>query len=107
MSHSRAVPSPETVARLAERMERCERGVIACGPQDATPDLVAGIATLARRLGWPLVAEPASQLRSGPHTVGAPLFSSADLERLQDAGGTVNACQAFGLSTLGEVDSAI
>ncbi len=70
-------PSPGEVASLAERLQGAERGVIVCGPLDARPDAAAGIAALARRIGWPLLAEPTSQLRTGPLAVAAPLVATA------------------------------
>jgi 2-succinyl-5-enolpyruvyl-6-hydroxy-3-cyclohexene-1-carboxylate synthase len=74
-----AVPAPEDVAALARRMADCERGVVACGPVDATPDLAPSAATLCRLLGWPLLADPTSQLRCGPHVEGAPVVATTDL----------------------------
>jgi 2-succinyl-5-enolpyruvyl-6-hydroxy-3-cyclohexene-1-carboxylate synthase len=78
-----AVP-PERAAALARRVAACERGVIACGPLDAPPDLAARVAELAQRAGWPLLAEPTSQLRCGPHVETAPVVATADL-LLRDA----------------------
>jgi 2-succinyl-5-enolpyruvyl-6-hydroxy-3-cyclohexene-1-carboxylate synthase len=52
--------------RLAERIESAPRGLIVAGRQ---PDLrLAGpIAELAAAAGYPILAEPISQLRRGPH----------------------------------------
>jgi 2-succinyl-5-enolpyruvyl-6-hydroxy-3-cyclohexene-1-carboxylate synthase len=77
--------APDRAASLARRVAACERGVLACGPLDAPPDLAAGIATLAERAGWPLLAEPTSQLRCGPHVASAPVLASADLLLRDDA----------------------
>jgi 2-succinyl-5-enolpyruvyl-6-hydroxy-3-cyclohexene-1-carboxylate synthase len=71
--------APDRAASLARRVAACERGVVACGPLDAPPDLAAKIASLAQRAGWPLLAEPTSQLRCGPHVASAPVLASADL----------------------------
>jgi 2-succinyl-5-enolpyruvyl-6-hydroxy-3-cyclohexene-1-carboxylate synthase len=61
-------PAPETNAmrRLATRLLTASRPLIVCGPQ---PDvsLAAPLAALARALGAPLLADPLSQLRWGPH----------------------------------------
>jgi 2-succinyl-5-enolpyruvyl-6-hydroxy-3-cyclohexene-1-carboxylate synthase len=70
-------PRPDDVASLAERMRGCARGVVLCGPQDPPPDDVAAIAALARRLGWPLLAEPTSQLRSGPHVADGTIVTAS------------------------------
>lgn len=56
--------SPEAVGRVAEACRRASRGLIVCGP--AAPGEAATaetIAALADASGFPVVAEPASQLR--------------------------------------------
>ncbi len=79
VSRSTQHPKPEDVERLAEVANSHERGVIACGPMDAAADLCAALAALARRLGWPILADPTSQLRCGAHRAGAPIVAHADL----------------------------
>ena len=74
-----APPSPDLVASLLARLRSCERGVVICGPLDAEPETAESIARLAAALGWPLLADAASQLRRGPHAEGAPLVASFDL----------------------------
>jgi 2-succinyl-5-enolpyruvyl-6-hydroxy-3-cyclohexene-1-carboxylate synthase len=76
---SPAAPEPELAAALAEFLRQPERGVIACGPLDATPIAAWRIARLAAILGWPLLAEPTSQLRRGPYLKGASVISTSDL----------------------------
>ncbi|MDJ0868481.1 MAG: 2-succinyl-5-enolpyruvyl-6-hydroxy-3-cyclohexene-1-carboxylic-acid synthase [Myxococcota bacterium] len=71
-------PGPELTARLAERVRASERGVISCGPLDR-PDAADAIAGLARALGWPLLAEPTSQLRRGAFVPDAPVVATSDL----------------------------
>jgi 2-succinyl-5-enolpyruvyl-6-hydroxy-3-cyclohexene-1-carboxylate synthase len=43
-----------------------ERGLLVCGPQDDAV-LAPALADLSAALGWPLLADPISQLRCGPH----------------------------------------
>lgn len=78
-----APPEPSAAADEFERWSdivcQAENGVIAVGPLNATPSVSAAIASLAERLGWPLFAEPASQLRCGPHVATSPLIATADL----------------------------
>lgn len=62
-----AAASPDTVACLAETLHRARRGLILAGPGDAVPAAAATVATLAGLLGYPILADPASPLRSGPH----------------------------------------
>jgi 2-succinyl-5-enolpyruvyl-6-hydroxy-3-cyclohexene-1-carboxylate synthase len=70
---------PEDLERLVKVANSCERGVITCGPMDAGSELCAAIANLASALGWPILADPTSQLRSGPHSQGAPVLGNSDL----------------------------
>ncbi|CAG1008566.1 2-succinyl-5-enolpyruvyl-6-hydroxy-3-cyclohexene-1-carboxylate synthase [Myxococcaceae bacterium] len=57
--------SAEAVDRMARRFSDAERGVIVAGPIDRDPELAASVGRLARSLGWPILAEPISQLRAG------------------------------------------
>ncbi|HEY6637294.1 MAG TPA: 2-succinyl-5-enolpyruvyl-6-hydroxy-3-cyclohexene-1-carboxylic-acid synthase [Solirubrobacterales bacterium] len=52
--------------RLAERIERAPRGLIVAGRQP-DPRLAGPVAELASAAGYPILAEPTSQLRRGPH----------------------------------------
>jgi 2-succinyl-5-enolpyruvyl-6-hydroxy-3-cyclohexene-1-carboxylate synthase len=52
--------------RLAERIESAPRGLILAGRQP-DPRLAGPIAELAAAAGYPILAEPTSQLRRGPH----------------------------------------
>jgi 2-succinyl-5-enolpyruvyl-6-hydroxy-3-cyclohexene-1-carboxylate synthase len=54
------------VERLASELASKERGLIICGPQD-NGDFPEAVADLARRLGYPLLADVLSQVRCGPH----------------------------------------
>jgi 2-succinyl-5-enolpyruvyl-6-hydroxy-3-cyclohexene-1-carboxylate synthase len=72
-------PRLEDVDRLAELARSCERGVIACGPMDAQPDLCAAVAALGSALGWPILADPTSQLRSGLHNRVGSVLGNSDL----------------------------
>jgi 2-succinyl-5-enolpyruvyl-6-hydroxy-3-cyclohexene-1-carboxylate synthase len=54
------------VAELAERIAGTRRGLILAGRQP-DPALAAPVAALARASGYPILAEPTSQLRLGPH----------------------------------------
>ncbi|MCH7698050.1 MAG: 2-succinyl-5-enolpyruvyl-6-hydroxy-3-cyclohexene-1-carboxylic-acid synthase [Chloroflexi bacterium] len=59
-------PEPASLAPLASELQRMERGLIVCGPQDdlAFPEAVA---RLADELDIPILADPLSQMRCGPH----------------------------------------
>lgn len=58
-------PSAEVVAHLAEVCAG-RRGLIVCGPESAGLP-AASVVALARALGWPVIADPLSGLRAGPH----------------------------------------
>ena len=61
------------LSALASRF-RGRRGVIVCGPQD-DPELAGPLAALASVLGFPILADPLSQVRCGPHDRGLVLDS--------------------------------
>jgi len=74
-----AVTPPGAIAAIAEIVRAHPRGVIACGPIDANQALAAAVSELSRRSGWPVLAEPTSQLRRGPHTADAAIIATSDL----------------------------
>jgi 2-succinyl-5-enolpyruvyl-6-hydroxy-3-cyclohexene-1-carboxylate synthase len=51
---------------LARRLAGVERGLIVAGPQD-DPFFPAALASLAAALEWPILADPLSLVRCGPH----------------------------------------
>ncbi len=59
-------PDPATVASLAEELLAAGKGLIVCGPQDDA-DFPSAAARLAAELGFPLLADPLSQVRCGSH----------------------------------------
>jgi 2-succinyl-5-enolpyruvyl-6-hydroxy-3-cyclohexene-1-carboxylate synthase len=54
------------LAALADRLAAARRTLIVCGPIDE-PELPAAVARLAAALDAPILADPLSQLRTGPH----------------------------------------
>jgi 2-succinyl-5-enolpyruvyl-6-hydroxy-3-cyclohexene-1-carboxylate synthase len=58
-------PEGDEVNRLAARMAEARSGAIVCGP--VTEPVADAVARLAREAGWPVLAEPASGMRCGPH----------------------------------------
>ncbi len=59
-------PEPEELERLAAAIAGAERGLIVCGRQ-LDPALPALVAEVAAASGYPVLAEPTSQVRLGPH----------------------------------------
>jgi 2-succinyl-5-enolpyruvyl-6-hydroxy-3-cyclohexene-1-carboxylate synthase len=64
--HSGATPDPALLDELAERIEAAPRGLILAGRQ-TDPALREPVFELARAAGYPVLAEPTSQLRRGRH----------------------------------------
>ena len=64
--------------QLVNGADRPERGLIVAGPMDPTPDGASAIVDLAHRTGWPILADPVSGLRRGPHTARGPVLGTGD-----------------------------
>jgi 2-succinyl-5-enolpyruvyl-6-hydroxy-3-cyclohexene-1-carboxylate synthase len=71
---------PEASAQTASAVRRAaplvrarKRGLIVCGPDDADPGFAEAVADLARVTGYPVLADPLSSLRYGPHDRSAIL----------------------------------
>ncbi len=58
--------APGELDALAGRLGRTERGLIVAGPQDDA-ELPAALAKLAHVTGFPILADPLSGARTGPH----------------------------------------
>ncbi|HET9251121.1 MAG TPA: 2-succinyl-5-enolpyruvyl-6-hydroxy-3-cyclohexene-1-carboxylic-acid synthase [Candidatus Eisenbacteria bacterium] len=62
-----AHPSPRSIARAAGLLRARRRGLVLCGPSDEPPAFADAVAKLAAVTGYPVFADPASQVRYGPH----------------------------------------
>jgi 2-succinyl-5-enolpyruvyl-6-hydroxy-3-cyclohexene-1-carboxylate synthase len=60
------MPDPAQIQVLAGELADVRRGLIVCGAQD-DPHLAAAVTRLARALNFPILADPLSGLRCGPH----------------------------------------
>jgi 2-succinyl-5-enolpyruvyl-6-hydroxy-3-cyclohexene-1-carboxylate synthase len=74
-----AAPSAAQVEALAALAREEERGIVVAGPLPPRTDLAEAVVRFARRAGWPILADPASQLRCGAHVPGAPLVTAHEL----------------------------
>ena len=72
------IPASEQIDEIAALISRHERGWIVCGPWAGRPPLalVNAVAELARGTGYPIIADPLSGLRFGPHAASAPVVGS-------------------------------
>jgi 2-succinyl-5-enolpyruvyl-6-hydroxy-3-cyclohexene-1-carboxylate synthase len=68
VARATAVPSLDLVSEFAELLLSAERGVILAGRQQ-DPSLGNAVAALSEACGYPVLAEPTSQLRAGTHTL--------------------------------------
>lgn len=78
VSTGRARPARRDVEALAALVTRGVRGVIACGPMDESPEFAETLSSLAMFAGWPILADPTSQLRRGSHVARAPVLGAAE-----------------------------
>jgi 2-succinyl-5-enolpyruvyl-6-hydroxy-3-cyclohexene-1-carboxylate synthase len=68
----------DRLAALAEAVESAERGLVVAGPaDDAAPDPDV-VADFAQATGFPVLADPLSGLRCGPHVTDAPVVGGYD-----------------------------
>ena len=74
------LPSDEQIDEMTALVSTHDRGLIVCGPWAglAPQSQIEGIADLARRTGYPLVADPLSGLRFGQHTKCSPVVDSLE-----------------------------
>jgi 2-succinyl-5-enolpyruvyl-6-hydroxy-3-cyclohexene-1-carboxylate synthase len=61
-----SVPGADFLSELADLLTSCERGVILAGRQ-SDPGLADAVTAVADACGYPILAEPTSQLRAGEH----------------------------------------
>ncbi|RRR77285.1 MAG: 2-succinyl-5-enolpyruvyl-6-hydroxy-3-cyclohexene-1-carboxylic-acid synthase [Candidatus Viridilinea halotolerans] len=67
ITHSPRTATPALLAALFSRLTAAQRGLILCGP-NCPPGLAAQVVPLAARLGFPILADPLSGVRCGPHS---------------------------------------
>jgi len=64
---SSTAPAPSDVARAARLLRSRRHGLLACGPDSDGGGFPEAIARLAAITGYPILADPASQVRYGSH----------------------------------------
>ncbi|HHW36562.1 MAG TPA: 2-succinyl-5-enolpyruvyl-6-hydroxy-3-cyclohexene-1-carboxylic-acid synthase [Bacillales bacterium] len=63
---SKLMMKEEELELLANGLMQVERGLIVCGPLDR-PGFAEEVVAFSEKLSFPVIADPLSQLRSGPH----------------------------------------
>jgi 2-succinyl-5-enolpyruvyl-6-hydroxy-3-cyclohexene-1-carboxylate synthase len=76
-------PTNDIVETLTGELGDRARGLIICGPQD-DPEFPEAVAGVAQKFGYPILADPLSGVRCGPH--GRSLVLDAYDAFLRDAG---------------------
>ena len=70
--------SQETNISELEKFLGYEKGLIVVGPMETDPSTCNKISELGNVTGWPVVADPASSMRNGPHVKNCVLISSGE-----------------------------
>jgi len=78
-TRARSVADRADVLELVDLARTRERGVLCCGPMDCDPALRRAIADFSSAAGWPVLADPASNLRSEVAPGRAPLIDRGDV----------------------------
>jgi 2-succinyl-5-enolpyruvyl-6-hydroxy-3-cyclohexene-1-carboxylate synthase len=78
-------PADALVDELAERIAAAPRGLIVAGRQP-DPALAGPVTALSRAAGYPILAEPTSQLRLGEHDRELVVWTYDAISRLRPAG---------------------
>lgn len=77
-------PEPGLASAMASQLAGRRRGLIVCGPSD-DPSLPDAVCRLAAALGYPVLADPLSQVRCGPHDRGPVIDAYDALFRVRGA----------------------
>ena len=78
-SRGRLLPDEAQIEWLAKVMTANPRGLIICGPECPDGDFPHAVASLARRSGYPVLADTLSGVRHGPQTAGGYILGGYDL----------------------------
>jgi 2-succinyl-5-enolpyruvyl-6-hydroxy-3-cyclohexene-1-carboxylate synthase len=66
VARGRLLPDADAIARLSARIDT-QAGAIVCGRGDYPADFAEAVTALAGKIDCPILAEPSSNLRFGPH----------------------------------------
>jgi len=77
-SQGRADIDEGVAADIAADADAADRGLLVVGPRNPNASVRNGILELARALEWPVLADPLSGLRFGPHVTDVPICGGYD-----------------------------
>ena len=77
-TRGRATLAPGERRRVAEALEAADSGLLVCGPSDRPAPACGALLGLARATGFPVVADPLSGHRFGPHVEEATVLGGYD-----------------------------
>ena len=72
------VPSQEKISQIAERLKSVRRGALVVGPMNGCSDINDAAHNLAKRLGWPILAEPTSSIQAHENDEENLVVTAAD-----------------------------
>jgi 2-succinyl-5-enolpyruvyl-6-hydroxy-3-cyclohexene-1-carboxylate synthase len=73
----------QELTELAQQLSQVDRGLLVVGPESSASS--EAVFALAKRLHWPVIADPLSGLRFGPHASSDLLLARADIFLRQQA----------------------
>lgn len=78
MTGGATIPTVQQMTTLVSILERHERGMIVCGTKSLGENFVAAVTQLSGRTGYPIFADPTSDVRFGAHVEGAAIIGAYD-----------------------------
>lgn len=78
MTGGATIPTVQQMQTLLALFERHERGIIVCGPKSLGENFVSAVAQLSQRTGYPIFADPTSDVRFGGHVQDTAVLGAYD-----------------------------
>ena len=64
--------------KILKKLTNIEKGLIVAGPMNLEQNDITMVAEMSRRTGWPILADPISGMRCGPHTRETPIIATGE-----------------------------
>ena len=78
MTDGAMIPSVAQMTTLVSIIDRHERGIIVCGTKSLGENFTAAVAQLSQRTGYPIFADPTSDVRFGSHVESTAVIGGYD-----------------------------